>query len=158
MKLVITTVSIALVLSCAGLAYAGSETEEEVKQAIIEGVAYLNENLKGEPDSYSKHGALEFWSSGGLLQKIPPDGRLGEFDSIRIHVKHITVLTLVEGQAAVAHYYAEGSMKPKGYPAVSNYLTRVTQVFVKEDGAWKVRSSHFSPITGGSGTTQTAEE
>jgi hypothetical protein len=157
MKLVITALSIALVVSGAGFAGAASETEEEVKQAVLEGTRYLNENLKGQPNAYSKHGALEFWSSGGLLHKVEADGRTGEFEAVSVQAKHITVLTLIEGQAAVAHFYSEGSMKPKGYPAVSNYLARVTQVFVKEDGAWKIRSSHWSALTGGSGTSQTAE-
>lgn len=157
MKLVISALTIALVLSGAGLAYAGSETEEEVKQAILEGNKHLNENLKGMPNSYSKHGALEFWSSGGLVHKIVPDGRAIEFDFASIQVKHIKVLPLVEGQAAVAHYYSEGSMKPKGSSAVSNYLVRVTQAFVKEDGEWKIRSSHWSALLGGSGTSQSAE-
>ena len=40
-----------------------------------------------------------------------------------------------------------GTAKPKGAPAVSHYMTRGTQVFVKEDGEWKVRSSHYSPIS-----------
>ena len=58
---------------------------------------------------------------------------------------------------AVAHFYAEGSMKPKGYPATSNYLVRVTSVYVKENGAWKLRSDHYSAVLGGGGTTQTAQ-
>jgi hypothetical protein len=37
---------------------------------------------------------------------------------------------------------------------VTDYLTRVTQILVMEDGRWKVRSSHFSPLMGGSGTYQ----
>ena len=57
---------------------------------------------------------------------------------------------------ATALYYSEGSFKPQGYPAVTNYLTRVTTTFVKEDGRWKISVSHYSPITGGSGTSQTA--
>ena len=46
--------------------------------------------------------------------------------------KDIEVATVVPGQAAVATYYAEGSLQAKGAAAVSNYLTRVTLVFVKE--------------------------
>ncbi len=157
MRFIITALSIALVASGAGIAGAASETEEEVKQAVLAGITYLNENLKGQPNAYSKHGALEFWSSGGLVHGIEAGGRMGEFEAISVQAKHIAVLTLVEGQAAVAHYYTEGSMTPKGYPTVSNYLVRVTQVFVKEDGTWKIRSSHWSAITGGSGTSQTAE-
>ena len=57
-----------------------------------------------------------------------------------------------------AHYYMEGFLKPKGLEAVPHYLTRVTQVYVKEDGRWKIRSSHWSPLAGGSGTSQTAPE
>ena len=65
---------------------------------------------------------------------VPPGGAPDEFESFSIEPKHIQVLTLVEGQAAVAHYYTEGAMKPKGSPAVSHYLVRVTQAYVKEGG------------------------
>lgn len=140
-----------------GYAFAQSDTEKEITQTIVASNEYTNKNQKGNPEEYSAKGALEFWSSGGLLQEIAPAGRPDDFDSVSIKPKHIRVLTLVEGQAAVAHYYAEGSMKPKGSPAVSHYLTRVTQVFVKEGGKWKVRSSHWSPITGGSGTSQAVQ-
>lgn len=138
-------------------AFAQSDTEKEVTQTIVASNEYSNKNLKSTPDEYSAKGALEFWSSGGLLQEIAPAGRPDAFEAVSIKPKHIRVLTIVEGQAAVAHYYAEGSLKPKGSPAVNHYMTRVTQVFVKEAGKWKVRSSHWSPITGGSGTSQTTQ-
>ena len=50
----------------------------------------------------------------------------------------------------------EGAMKPKDSPGVSHYMTRVMQVYVMENGEWKVRAAHWSPIQGGSGTSQTA--
>ena len=140
---------------CSGFAYAQSDTEKEVTQTILESNAYTNQNLKGRTDDYSSKGALEFWSSGGLLQEISPAGRPDDFDAVNITPKNIRVTALVEGQAAVAHYYSEGSLKPKGAPAVGHYLTRVTQVFVKEAGKWRLRSSHWSPVSAGSGTTQT---
>lgn len=144
------------VLACgSGAAYAQSDTEKEVTQAILESSAYTNKNLKSRPDDYSSKGALEFWSSGGLLQEILPAGRPEDYDAVNTTPKNIRVSVLVEGQAAVAYYYSEGSLKPKGAPAVGHYLTRVSQVFVKEAGKWKIRSSHWSAITGGSGTTQT---
>ncbi len=157
MKNVVALV-IAGAFACSSLAYAESETEKEVKQAILEANEYTNKNLTSRPDDYSQHGALEFWSSGGLLQEIAPGGIAGgPWEVFNIEVKHIKVITLVEGQAAVAHYYWEGSMKPKGSSAVNNYLTRASQVFVKEDGKWRIRSSHWSAVTGGSGTTQTTQ-
>jgi len=150
--------SLAVLVACSTLAFAESDTEKEVRETIIAGFDYSNKNLKSRPDGYSKDGALEFWSSGGLLQAIAPTGRPGEFEAINLQPKHIKVITLVEDQAAVAHYYSEGMLKPKGSPAVNHYLTRVTEVFVKEDGKWKTRSTHWSPVTGGGGTTQSTQE
>ena len=131
-------------------------TEQEVKNTIVNDNAYVKKHLKVPENSYSKEGAMEFWSSGGLIQHVKTDGRLEEYDSFNIDVKHIKVTILVPDQVALAHYYSEGSMAPKGNSAVSNYRTRVSQVYTKEAGKWKVRSSHWSPITGGSGTSQTA--
>ena len=136
---------------------AQSLTEQEITRQIIDGFNYTNTHLQTRSGEYSQHGSLEFWSSGGLLQEVTASGRVDEYDAINIQPKHIKVITLVEGQAAVAHYYSEGSMKPKGYPATSNYFVRVTAVYVKEDSAWKIRSEHFSAVLGGGGTTQTAQ-
>ena len=79
------------------------------------------------------------------------------FDMINVRPKHIQVIPLVEGQVAVAHYYSEGVMKPQGFEGVADYMTRVSQVYVKENGRWLIRSSHWSPVAAGSGTTQTVQ-
>ena len=133
---------------------ASADTAEEVRAAIMQYADYANQNLKDAPDTVSKDGAAEFWSSGGLMQWVPADAALSEYEYQSLTPKHIKVITLVEGQAAVAMYYSEGRFKAKGAEPVNNYLTRVTQVFVKEDGKWKVRAAHWSPILGGSGTNQ----
>ena len=130
---------------------------DEIKNQIMNNNEYSNKNNRSV-NEYSKNGALEFWSSGGLIQEIDPDGRPEEYDYFNIKVKHIEVIVLVPEKAAVAMYYSEGSMKPKNSPAVNHYMTRVTQAYVKEDGQWKVRASHWSPIQGGSGTSQTSTE
>ena len=130
---------------------------DEIKNQIMNNNEYSNKNNRSV-NEYSKNGALEFWSSGGLIQEIDPDGRPEEYDYFNIKVKHIEVIVLVPEKAAVAMYYSEGSMKPKSSPAVNHYMTRVTQAYVKEDGQWKVRASHWSPIQGGSGTSQTSME
>ena len=90
--------------------------------------------------------------------EVPPEGLAEEFEIFNLHPKHITVLQLVPDQAAVAIFYAEGSLHPKGGALVARYLTRVTQVFVKEHGQWRIRSSHWSPLVGGSGTNQVTVE
>lgn len=135
---------------------AQADTAEEVKSVIKERMAYANENLKDAADTVSKEGSLQFWSSGGLMQWVPADSALTEYDFQNITPKHIKVMTLVEDQAAVAMYYSEGGFQAKGGQPVSNYLTRVMEVYVKEDGTWKVRAAHWSPVAGGSGTNQNA--
>jgi hypothetical protein len=145
------------ILSFSGApALADAVTEQEVIQTIIDSNAYSKRNLKDREGDLSNDGSVEFWSSGGLMHEIPGDAPPSEYEALNIDVKHIQVITLVPGQAAVAQYYSEGSMKPKGSPAVSDYRTRVTQVFVKESGQWKVRAAHWSPIASGSGTNQTS--
>lgn len=155
MKAVILVLTSTLLFAGA-LAHADEATEQEVIATIMDGNAYTRKNLKDQDDTVSKDGSLEFWSSGGFLQKVTAGSAPDEYESINIDAKHIHVITLVPGKVAVAQYYSEGSMARKGSAAVSDYRTRATQVFVKEDGKWKVRAAHWSPIAGGSGTSQTA--
>jgi hypothetical protein len=145
-----------MLLFAGAFAHADEATEQEVIKTIIDGNAYAKKNLKDQADTVSKDGSLEFWSSGGFLQEVPAGTAPDQYESVNIDAKHIQVITLVPGKVAVAQFYAEGSMAPKGSAAVSNYRTRATQVFVKEDGKWKVRAAHWSPIASGSGTSQTA--
>ena len=148
----ISKLIVSFCLFFAGVLSAGDK-EDIVNQIIAEN-NYANKNNR-TMDIYSKDGALEFWSSGGLLNEVGIEGRINEFDSFNMNVKHIEVIILVPKKAAVAMYYSEGSMTPEGANPVGHYLTRVTQVFVKENGEWKVRASHWSPIAGGVGTSQT---
>ena len=132
----------------------GDSTADEVRAAIMAESEYTRENLMDMEGGVVDGGALEFWSSGGLMQWVPADAPPNEYEAFTIRPKHLKVRTLVEGQAAVAMYYSEGRMQVKGGAAVDHYMTRVTQVWVKEDGKWKVSAAHWSPIAGGSGTRQ----
>jgi len=152
-----------IAVSTLTLAQGVTETEvtptvDEVEEAVNEYFRYMRENSRSRPDSYSRLGSLEFWSSGGLIMAVPPEGLAEEFELFNLHPKHVTVLELVPDHAAVALFYAEGSLQPKGGALVGRYLTRVTQAFVKEEGRWRIRSSHWSPLTGGAGTNQVSVE
>lgn len=149
-------VVIGILALASSVAQADEATEQAVVKSIMDANAFAKKNLKDSGDNVAKDGSLEFWSSGGLLNNVPADGSQQEYESFDIDAKHITVITLVPGQIAVAQYYSDGSMHPKGSAPVTNYRTRVTQVFVKEGSKWKIRAAHFSPITGGSGTSQTS--
>ena len=155
MKTVLIILTSVLIFAGA-LAHADEVTEQEVIKTIMDGNAYAKKNLKDQADTVSKDGSLEFWSSGGFLQEVKAGSEPDEYVSVNIDAKHIQVITLVPGKVAVAQFYSEGSMAPKSSAAVSNYRTRATQVYVKEDGKWKVRAAHWSPIASGSGTSQTA--
>ena len=128
----------------------------EIKALILDEQSKANSG--NYENNYSSEGAIEFWSSGGLMVEIQPDGRNFHGGEQNLTRKHIQVISLVPGKAAVAYYYSEGSIKPKNSDAVKVYRTRVSQTFIKEGDAWKIRTSHWSPMSGGSGTTQVAND
>lgn len=128
----------------------------EIKAMIMEASQFTRKNLKDQEGGISKDGALHFWSSGGLMQRVAPDSEPVEYDFYANDPKHIKVIELPGGESAVAMYYSEGTFKEKGRDAVGHYMTRVLEVYVKEDGEWVNRAAHWSPVAGGSGTKQTA--
>jgi len=132
-----------------------ADTATEVRQVILDDLAHMNQELNQDPMRLSKDGSKEFFSSGGLLNHLDRTSGGNTFEMFEGSIKHIEVVVLVEGQAAVAHFYQEAMMKPTGLPVVPNYRTRVTQIFVKEEGDWKIRAAHWSPLMGGAGTSQT---
>ena len=64
--------------------------------------------------------------------------------------KYIEVEILEKGKVALAYYYLVGSYSINGVQK-NDYRTRVSQVFLKEKGKWKVKSGHFTPLHSGSG-------
>ena len=148
--------SLALTLTLSALSSTVmADTASEVRQMVLDQIAHLNQELNQDPMRLSKDGSKEFNSSGGLLNHLERTSGGNTFEMFEGSIKHIEVVVLVEGQAAVAHFYQEAMMKPTGLPAVPNYRTRVTQIFVKEEGGWKIRAAHWSPLMGGAGTSQT---
>jgi hypothetical protein len=133
-----------------------ADTADEIKAIIMQDTADSRKNLSAGSEGLSKHGSLEFWSSGGLMQYVPADSPAATWEHFSLTPKHIKVLTLVEDQAAVAMYYSEGSFQETGQKPVSHYMTRVTVAYVKEGGKWKQRAAHYSPIAAGQGTQQTS--
>jgi hypothetical protein len=156
MKILLNTLIIAFVLSTSAFSQTNSVTNE-IKALILEDQRIANESNE-QILNYSEQGALEFWSSGGLLHTMTNELQVNRFDDISLQAKHIEVISIANGEAAVAMYYNEGSLKPLNGASVSHYLTRITQVFVKENDKWVVVAAHYSPVTGGSGTSQSSVE
>ena len=147
-------------LALAGAAFmpmiAVADTADEIKALIMQDNADSRENLSTGSEGISSHGSLEFWSSGGLMQHVSADAPDATWESFALTPKHIKVITLVEDQAAVAMFYSEGSFHESGQKPVAHYMTRVTIAYAKEDGQWKQRAAHYSPIAAGQGTQQTS--
>ena len=146
---------IGITLSTVFNVFAETEVEKKVKQQILDNNAYALKNLEFKAKMLSKEGALEFWSSGGLLQSAQQNDKVRKFETFNTHPKHIKIIE-INATTAVAMYYVEGNVQHKGSENNANYLTRVMQVYVKEEDAWKIRAAHWSPLTGGKGTTETA--
>ena len=137
-------------------AVALADTAAEITAEIVNASADVRKNLKDADNSISSKGSLQFWSSGGLVQSVGNDTPGSSYDSFSLTPKHIQIVVLEEGRSAVAMYYSEGSFQETGGTPVAHYMTRVTEAYVKEDGEWKVRAAHYSPIAAGSGTPDTA--
>lgn len=127
---------------------------EEVTATVLKMYDLVNNKKHWSPIN-SENGSYQFWSSGGLLNHVTPEleKNLPAIESNSIQPKHITVVPVKAGKVAVAMFYAEGAEKMKGRPAVDHYMTRATLVFAKENGEWRFRAAHWSPITGGQGTS-----
>ena len=153
------TVVIAAVCLC--LAVPGQlqsqDQAAQVRQAILDSYEYTRTNLTDPPDAVASSGSLEFWSSGGFLQRVQADPTPSEYESFGVSPRHIQV-TMLSDDVAMAHFYAEGPYQLANGPMIPDYRTRALQVFVRENGEWKVRAAHWSPIQGGAGTSATAPQ
>ncbi len=131
-----------------------SKDNEEITKAVHQIYEMVN-NKKHWTPMVSAKGSHQFWSSGGFLNFVTPEmgKNFPAIESNTIRPKHITVVPVEPGKVAVAMFYAEGSEKMVGRPAVDHYMTRATVIFAKEKDSWKIRAMHWSPISGGQGTS-----
>lgn len=131
-----------------------TEEELEIIQYLKDRFAYSRENLKEMSDIHSKHGQIEFQSHGGLMDKVMPHPVRIQYEYFHVDVKHIEAVSLAPGVVG-AMYYSTGSCKVTNGPTLSNLGIRATEIFVKEDGKWKGRIGHWSPLNGYGGLSGT---
>ena len=93
MKILLNTLIIAFVLSTSAFSQTNSVTNE-IKDLILEDQRIANESNE-QILNYSEQGALEFWSSGGLLHTMTNDLQVNRFDDISLQAKHIEVISIV---------------------------------------------------------------
>ena len=132
------------------------DTEAEVRSAVLESFNRTRKTREITPD-----GTPEFAlnSNGSLLQYTPREqGQVQRFDHFNLAPSNIHVTTLVEGKAAVAMFYSSGSVQFRGAPMIRGYRTRVSQTWVNGDDGWTLKTSHYSPMTGGDGIATAVED
>ena len=133
------------------VAGAQGNVADEIRATIIDEFTTTRAELRDDLKFFSNETTYEFWSSGGLLQVLPASGVVLEYETFSLYPKHIMVVVHSE-DVATAMFYSEGSIQEKDRDPVSNYRTRVTRTYVREDGRWISRVAHYSPITAGQGT------
>ena len=124
-----------------------SEMAQKLKQRIDFVFGYWRKKNRGLAGANGTH---VFNSNGGMLAHVSPIQAV-EFPVSTVRPRDIHIIPLVDGEAAVAVYYAEGSLQVKGGALVPNYRTRVTQTFVKEFGRWHCKTEHWSKLAGAEG-------
>jgi hypothetical protein len=96
----------------------------------------------------SDKGTLDANSDGTFFRKSPkvsPEQLEAQMPGSSSTTVYYPEATELAKDVVLVRYYLEGVIEsPAG--TVPNYRTRVTTTLVKESGAWKVRSWHFSPL------------
>ena len=90
-----------------------------------------------------------FWYRREATVSAVTEGQSPE-NQFNFTARYIEVDILEKGKVAVAYYYLVGSYNINGVQK-NDYRTRVSQIFVKEKGSWKVKAGHFTPLHSGSG-------
>ena len=148
----------ALFLAFPGWAEAGDQ--DDVKAAID--ILWANMTTRTpDPSGDNPAGVWQAYSNGSLWNFQSPAERAAETTSSpytnNVQPKHITVRIMGSGQdVAHAVYYLVGTISRDGETVITNYRTRVSQVFEKIDGKWLLSGAHYSPLHGGSGVAQDA--
>jgi len=123
----------------------------EMSRAIEDRIEYVFRYWRNKHRGLAGTNGLHvFNSNGGMLAHNSPV-QVVEFPVSTVQPRDVHVVPLVDGEAAVAFYYAEGSLQVKGGALVPNYRTRVSQTFVKEFGRWHCKTEHWSKLAGAQG-------
>ena len=148
----------ALFLAFPGWAEAGDQ--DDVKAAID--IHWANMTTRTpDPSGDNPAGVWQANSNGSLWNFQSPTeiaaGMTSSPYTNNLQPNHITVRIMGSGQdVAHAVYYLVGTISRDGETVITNYRTRVSQVFEKIDGKWLLSGAHYSPLHGGSGVAQDA--
>jgi len=150
--------SILFVLIFASIGFLIADDKSEVINAVSSHWEYQNEkNWKKFVGTLHSEGTMNGDSNGSFWFKqestvsaITANGWGSPNNKFDFEPRYIEIDVLEKGKIAIAYYYLVGSYTING-TSKSDYRTRVSQVFIKENGSWKIKSGHFTQLHGGSG-------
>ena len=150
--------SILFVFLLINVGFLVADDKSEVINAINSHWKYQNEkNWKKFVSTLHTGGTMNGDSNGSFwfrqestVSAITANGWGSSNNKFNFKPRYIEVDVLETGKVAIAYYYLVGSYTING-SSKNDYRTRVSQVFIKESGSWKVNSGHFTQLHGGSG-------
>ena len=150
--------SILLVLIIASIGFLIADDKSEVINAVSSHWKYQNEkNWKKFVGTLHSEGTMNGDSNGSFwfrqestVSAVTANGWGSPNNKFDFEPRYVEIDILEKGKIAIAFYYLVGSYTINGI-SKSDYRTRVSQVFIKVDGGWKIKSGHFTQLHGGSG-------
>ena len=141
-------------------AWAEAGDSDDIKAAIDRFWADAA-NKTPNPSGDNPAGVWQAASNGSLWDFLSPSESVAQTISSpytnNFQPKHITVRIMGSDQdVAHAVYYLVGTISRDGETVITNYRTRVSQVYEKIDGKWLLSGAHYSALHGGSGVPQDA--
>ncbi len=104
----------------------------------------------------SPDGVTQATSAGGFWRTVSPAENVAQINDDEVTLNFTPAyieVRLLGSKKDVAHvsYYLSGTILVPGTAPITNYRTRVSQVWEKVGGKWVVAAAHYSPLFGGSG-------
>lgn len=131
--------------------------DKEDVTAVIKKLWVDVSNKKVNSSTIFTKGVWQARSDGGLWDFLTPDEVETLINdspnNLRFRPYHVEVGIIGQNKdVAYANYYLVGTITgPNRKVIASNYRTRASDIFIKENGKWVTVSMHYSPLHGGMG-------
>lgn len=146
--------ALALVTVVSGSAFAG-DTDDVIDRIHAYWDARNAMDYAAQHSMRSEKGVLSANSDGSFFSSTPGNATLDDtrqsLSSLKesdVEVRYPEAHEIAEG-AVLARYYLEGNLVFADGSRADEYRVRATEVWVRENGEWKARSVHYSPLHGG---------
>ena len=139
-------------LSISTFAFADNHANSSEDQVLKALSAYMDarqsQDYKTVVAMSSKHGTFDTNSDGSFHKPLTKQTVASWANSGDGVTKHFyPEATAISDDVVFVRFYSEGMVGSKG--KMSDYRTRVTMTWVKEDSTWVLRSSHYSAASFG---------